>query len=97
MSHRESKCSSQPIGKNTFGKFPKIIARLLNLEDAELYTGHCFRRTSVTLLANSGANIDILKRHGGWKSATVAMRVMSRITLTITKKNSTKFLVKKME
>ncbi|KAJ8914344.1 hypothetical protein NQ315_011332 [Exocentrus adspersus] len=37
-----------------------------------LYTGHCFRRTSASLLADSGASIDVLKRHGGWKSASVA-------------------------
>ncbi|KAJ8971930.1 hypothetical protein NQ317_015436 [Molorchus minor] len=36
--------------------------------------GHCFRRTSTSstsLLADSGATIDVLKRHGGWKSSNV--------------------------
>jgi integrase len=38
-----------------------------------MYTGHSFRRTSATLLANaSGTDILDLKRHGGWKSGTVA-------------------------
>jgi hypothetical protein len=36
------------------------------------YTGHTFRRTSATLLADSGADLLTLKRHGGWKSNTVA-------------------------
>ncbi|KAJ8914209.1 hypothetical protein NQ315_002836, partial [Exocentrus adspersus] len=34
--------------------------------------GHCFRRTSETFLADSGADIQILKRHGGWRSSGVA-------------------------
>ncbi|KAJ8975867.1 hypothetical protein NQ317_009652 [Molorchus minor] len=38
----------------------------------ELYTGHCFRRTSARLLADSGANLCTIKRHGGWKSSSVA-------------------------
>lgn len=63
---------SQPIGKNTFGQLPRKIAEYLRLPDANLYTGHCFRRTSAFLLADSGASIDLLKRHGGWKSSTVA-------------------------
>ncbi|KAJ8922089.1 hypothetical protein NQ315_004021 [Exocentrus adspersus] len=29
-------------------------------------------KTSASLLADSGASIDVLKRHGGWKSASVA-------------------------
>lgn len=65
-------CTTQSIGKNTFGKLPQQIAEFLNLPDSSLYTGHCFRRTSASLLADSGANVDILKRHGGWRSATVA-------------------------
>ena len=51
---------------------PKTIAVWLGLENPELYTGHTFRRSSATLLANSGANITTLKRHGGWKSEQVA-------------------------
>lgn len=48
------------------------IAQYLNLPDANLYTGHAFRRTSATLLADSGADITTLKRHGGWRSSNVA-------------------------
>ncbi|KAJ8914630.1 hypothetical protein NQ315_015368 [Exocentrus adspersus] len=36
------------------------------------YTGHCLRRTSATFLADSGADIQTLKRHGGWQSTSVA-------------------------
>lgn len=52
---------------------PKHIAIFLNLEEPHLYTGHSFRRTSATvLMADAGADIVTLKRHGGWKSSTVA-------------------------
>lgn len=39
-----------------FGNMPKIIAQFLGLSEMEKYTGHCFRRTAATLLADSGAN-----------------------------------------
>lgn len=65
-------CTKRPVGKNMFGMFPRKIAAFLKLENATSYTGHCFRRTSASLLADSGATIDVLKRHGGWKSSNVA-------------------------
>lgn len=34
--------------------------------------GHSFRRTSTSLLADTGADMLAIKRHGGWKSSTVA-------------------------
>ncbi|XP_064213494.1 uncharacterized protein LOC135266508 [Tribolium castaneum] len=34
--------------------------------------GHCFRRSSASLLANAGATMERIKRHGGWRSTTVA-------------------------
>ncbi|KAJ8914393.1 hypothetical protein NQ315_017483 [Exocentrus adspersus] len=61
----------KPLEK-TLGKIPQKVAEYLNLPNSTLYTGHCFRRTSASLLADSGASIDVLKRHGGWKSASVA-------------------------
>lgn len=69
---RNGKCTAQVIGKNKFGNMPKEIAEYLNLPDSNSYTGHTFRRTSATLLADSGADIMTLKRHGGWKSSNVA-------------------------
>ncbi|KAJ8911108.1 hypothetical protein NQ315_003370 [Exocentrus adspersus] len=60
------------IGTNKIRKAPKEIATYLRLPDAESYTGHCFRRSSATLLADSGADFVSLKRHGGWRSTTVA-------------------------
>ncbi|XP_074034359.1 uncharacterized protein [Leptinotarsa decemlineata] len=69
---RQNKCTSQPIGKNMFGKIPSKMAMYLGLPNSSSYTGHCLRRTSATALANAGATMTNLKRHGGWKSSTVA-------------------------
>ncbi|XP_074101935.1 uncharacterized protein LOC141529335 [Cotesia typhae] len=65
-------CKRQAMGKNTVSEVPKKIAEFLKLPNASSYTGHCFRRTSATLLANAGANLTTLKQHGGWRSSTVA-------------------------
>lgn len=70
--YNKGKCSVQPVGIHTFAKMPKIIAEYLNLPDFNGYSGHCFRRTSATLLADSGADLTTLKRHGGWRSSSVA-------------------------
>lgn len=37
-----------------------------------LLIGHSFRRTSATFLAAAGGDILTIKRHGGWRSSTVA-------------------------
>jgi integrase len=65
------KGTNRNIGKNTISSFPKIIAEALNLENKDGYTGHCFRRTGATLLADGGADKIVLKRAGRWKSDTV--------------------------
>ena len=45
----------------------QYLAEYLELPDPELYTGYSFRRTSVSILANAKADVERLKRHGGWK------------------------------
>lgn len=72
VSYRNGKCTKQPLGINMIAKMPKVVAEHLKLQSPELYTGHCFRRSSASLLADSGVDISVLKRHGGWKSSTVA-------------------------
>ena len=67
----EGRCTNLPLGINTIGAIPKKIATFLQLPEPELYTGHCFRRTSATLLVDGGGK-DNLERHGGWKSDTIA-------------------------
>lgn len=70
--YKNGKCTKQAVGINTFGSLPKNIASFLNLSSPEQYTGHCFRRSSASLLADNGADILTVKRHGGWRSNTVA-------------------------
>lgn len=72
LRYENGKCTAQVVGVHTIGKIPTMIAKYLGLPNSEAYTGHCFRRSSATLLANTGADMSILKRHGGWKSTTVA-------------------------
>lgn len=72
VGYRGGKCIQQRVGVHTIGGIPKKIAQFLNLQNPEGYTGHCFRRTSATLLANAGVGLSVLKRHGGWKSSSVA-------------------------
>ncbi|KAH0814301.1 hypothetical protein GEV33_008491 [Tenebrio molitor] len=70
--YNNGKCTRQPVGINTFGQLPSKIAAYLKLEDPKTYTGHCFRRSSATLLAAGGGDLVSVKRHGGWRSSTVA-------------------------
>lgn len=72
LNYRNGKCTTQVIGKNSIAAMPKKIAEYLNLPHSQLYTGHGLRRTSTTVLADAGASIEQIKRHGGWKSNTVA-------------------------
>ncbi|KAJ8976506.1 hypothetical protein NQ317_005464 [Molorchus minor] len=70
--YKNNKCSRQVVGKNMFGQIPFKIATYLKLPNAREYTGHCFRRSSATLLADAPENITNIKRHAGWKSTAVA-------------------------
>ncbi|KAL7305918.1 hypothetical protein TKK_0001923 [Trichogramma kaykai] len=72
LQYHVGKMIRQPIGINKFGSMPKEVATYLKLPNSDKYTGHSFRRTSATLLVDAGADITVLKRHGGWKSNTVA-------------------------
>lgn len=72
LNYQKGKCTVQRIGINKFGIMGKVIATYLKLPNPELYTGHCFRRSSATILIDSGESITSLKRHGGWKSTAVA-------------------------
>jgi len=65
------------VGKNTLATYPRRIAEFLGLEDADKFTGHCFRRTGATLLARNGASVMQLQTAGGWQSATVAQRYVA--------------------
>lgn len=61
-----------PLGKNMISSVPREIAHFLKLDNPNLYTGHALRVTSATTLADQGANIIELKRHGRWASSSIA-------------------------
>ncbi|XP_065219416.1 uncharacterized protein LOC135844941 [Planococcus citri] len=71
VTYQGGRCIRQFIGKTKISAAAKEIASFLELEPA-LYTGHSFRRSSATLLADSGADMLAIQRLGGWKSMTVA-------------------------
>lgn len=70
---KAKKFTTQPMGRNLISKVPFFIATFLKLQSPEKYTSHCFRRSSATVLADSGASLPSLKRQFRWKSDTVAM------------------------
>jgi integrase len=74
---RNGRWTTLPVGHNVLAATPERIARALHLENPARYTGHCFRRTSATALANAGATLLELKRAGGWRSDTVCQRYVA--------------------
>jgi integrase len=64
FAYRNQKCTVQRVGIHSFN--------YLKLPNPEMYTGHCFRRTSATFIADTGADFVTLKRLGGWRSSSVA-------------------------
>lgn len=63
--------SIQKVGLNNIGQMREQITKYLNLTYSELYIGHCFRR-SATILVDNGGDVTSLRRHGRWKSTTLA-------------------------
>lgn len=84
INFQKGKCTRQVVGINKIGKVPSDIARYLNLSHADQYTGHCFRRSSASILVETGTDLLTLKQHGGWKSSAVAE---GYIETSINKKN----------
>ncbi|XP_031327210.1 uncharacterized protein LOC116158558 isoform X1 [Photinus pyralis] len=70
--YQNGKCCRSVMGIHTISSVPGKVATLLKLSNSKEYTGHSLRRTSATLLIDGGGNIESLKRHGGWKSSSVA-------------------------
>lgn len=72
LNYQNKRCTRQPVGINKIASIPKQIAIYLGLKNPERYTGHCYRRSSATIYVDAGADVTSLKRHGGWKSTSVA-------------------------
>ncbi|KAJ6643505.1 hypothetical protein Bhyg_08467 [Pseudolycoriella hygida] len=71
LQYRNGKCTRQVMGKNTIAKVPKDVAEFLGLPNHLTFTRHGLRRTSTTILADTGVGIETLKRHGPWKGNSV--------------------------
>lgn len=71
VNYQKGKCTRQKVGINKLGNQPKVIAEFLKLPNADLYTGHCFRRSGATILADAGCDTLTVKNFGGWKSTAV--------------------------
>jgi len=59
------------VSPKTVSEFVKKACTVLAV-DPKGYTAHCFRRSAATNLADAGVSFINLKRHGQWKSDSVA-------------------------
>ncbi len=66
------------LGKNGAAEIGKRIARLLNLPNADDYTGRCFRRSSLTFCADAGMSSSQMKALSGHKSTAVLERYVEQ-------------------
>lgn len=62
LNYNNNKCNYLKIGINKFGNLGKEIAKYLKLPNPELYTGHCFRRSSGTVFIDSEEDIYLERR-----------------------------------
>ena len=69
--HKGLGLRKNPAGPKTLNSFVKSACEILHL-DPKNYTSHCFRRSAATNLADAGVSFINLKRHGQWKSDSVA-------------------------
>ena len=59
-------------GRNMVGSFVKAMCVICGIPNSEGYTTHALRRSAATNLADAGVSLVNLKRHGQWKSDSVA-------------------------
>ena len=57
-----SRFINTPLGIKEQAKTARYIAEYIELEDADKYTGHSFRRTSASHMSAAGANAETLRR-----------------------------------
>jgi integrase len=66
-----NKFTAQPMGVRTIAKVPNAVATFLGIFGN--YTGHCFRRSCATVLAENGATSVQLKNLMNWRSESTAL------------------------
>jgi hypothetical protein len=57
-----SRFINMPLGIKEQAKTARYIAEYIELEDADKYSGHSFRRTSASHMSAAGANAETLRR-----------------------------------
>lgn len=62
-------------------KMPNLIANFLKINDADVYTVHCFGRSFASLVANGCAYLPTLKRNGGWNLRHRSIRKQNKIVV----------------
>jgi integrase len=70
--------STVSMGINLLYKIPELVATQLNLEGPKEYTGHSFRRSSATQMANAGATSTNMRRFYHWKSDSTAYQYIDK-------------------
>ena len=83
------------VGINTMAKMASCIASRLGLENATAYTGHCFRGSAATNMAENGASDQQMKSLCRWRSEKMAdtytrktERLKNEATQTLLKKTA---------
>lgn len=71
VNYQKGTCTIPNVGRNKVAKWLFEIATFLNLKNAREYTGHGFRVTSTTVMAEGGSSEFDIQQTGGWKSAQV--------------------------
>ena len=88
---QDEKSTNRPVGKNKIAEYPKRVATFLGLSP-EGFTGHCWRRTTATILSETDIPLIQFKNAGGWHSDSVCqgyvqeskrekLQISSRISL----------------
>lgn len=87
------------VGINTMAKMASRIAEKLGLDNAAAYTGHCFRGSAATNMAENGASDQQMKSLCRWKSEKMAdtytrktERLKNEATQTLLKRTAKEFV-----
>ena len=70
---QDGKGTDRNIGKHKVAEYPKKVAEFLGLSP-EGYTGHCWRRTTATILSETDISLMQFKNAGGWHSDQVCQQ-----------------------
>ena len=71
------KPTHQVIGTHTAAKIGKEIAQTLGKPDWNMYSGHCFRRSAITLAAEAGLSVNQIKDFSGHRCDGVVQQYIS--------------------